>query len=50
MQPRYISVLLVLLAVITFVLTAFGVTVGDTTPVEMTAAGLAFFAAAHLVP
>lgn len=50
MNSQYVSKLLILIAVIMFVLTAFGVNVGDTTPAEMLAAGLAFFAAASLVP
>ncbi len=50
MQVKFVSFLLCLIAVIVFVLTAFGVTVGDTTPTEMVAAGLAFFAASFLVP
>lgn len=41
--------LLILISVIIFVLAAFGVNVGDVTPVEFVAAGLAFFAAGHLV-
>jgi hypothetical protein len=46
----YVSALLILIAIIIFVLTVFSVTVGNTTPVEMVAAGLACFAAAHLIP
>lgn len=49
-MPPYASKLLVLVSVIIFVLAAFGVEVGDVTPLEFVSAGLAFFAAAHLVP
>ena len=50
MNP-YVSKLLLLVAVIIFVLTCFGVTIGDgTSAVEMISAGLAFFAASCLVP
>ncbi len=49
-MPPYASKLLILVAVIIFVLAVFGVNVGNTTPLEFVAAGLAFFAAAHLVP
>jgi hypothetical protein len=45
----YVSKLLVLVAVIGFVLTAFGVTIGDTTAVEMLAGSLAFGFASFLV-
>lgn len=51
MNPVYVSKLLCLVAVIIFVLTCFGVTVGDgTSAVEMVSAGLAFLAASFLVP
>jgi hypothetical protein len=46
----YISALLYLIAIIVFVLAAFGAQVGSTSPTELVAAGLAFFAAAHLLP
>lgn len=46
----YVSSLLLLVAIIGFALTAFGVTLGDSTAVEMLAGSSAFFAAAHLVP
>lgn len=50
-MPPYASKLFVLVAVIIFVLTCFGVTVGDgTSAIEMVSAGLAFFAASFLVP
>lgn len=44
------SKLLVLLAVITFVLAGLGVTVASFGTLALVAFGLAFFAAAHLVP
>lgn len=50
MNSAHVSKLLVLIAVIVFVLTAFSVTVGGATAVEMVAAGLAFLAASFLVP
>lgn len=46
----YASKLLLLVALIVFVLAAFGVTVGDVTPVEMVAAGLAFLTGSFLIP
>lgn len=45
-----VSKLLVLVAVIGLVLTAFSVTISDTAPVEMLAGSLAFFCASFLVP
>lgn len=50
MNYAHVSKLLVLVALIVFVLTAFGVTVAGATAVEMVAAGLAFLAASSLVP
>lgn len=49
MEP-YVSKLLILISVIIFTLAVFGVNIGNTTPLEFVSAGLAFFAAAHLVP
>ncbi len=43
-----ISRLLVVAALIVFVLVALGVTLGSLNALELTAAGLALFAAAHL--
>lgn len=45
-----ISKVLLLIAVILFVLVALGVTFASAGTVELLAAGLAFFAAAFLVP
>jgi hypothetical protein len=45
-----VSGLLVLASIVVFVLVAFGVTVLGASELEETAAGLALFAAAHLVP
>ncbi len=50
MNGPLVSKLLVLVSVIIFVLVVFGVDIGDVTPVELVAAGLAFFAASFLVP
>ena len=44
-----VSAILLLVAVILFVLAAFGVDVGDYGPLQVVAAGLAFFAASFLV-
>lgn len=41
--------ILILVAVVIFVLAAFGVTVGDFDTLEFVAMGSAFFAAGHLV-
>lgn len=49
-MPPYTGKLLVLVAVIGFVLTAFGVTIGSTNEIEMTAGSLALFAASFLIP
>lgn len=46
--PPYASKLLVLVAVVVFVLAAFAVTVASLTPLELVAAGLAFFAASFI--
>jgi hypothetical protein len=43
------SRLLILISIIVFVLAAFGVTFGDFGELDLIAAGLAFFAAGHLV-
>ena len=50
MNGPYVSKLLVLIALIIFVLVAFGVLVSNATALEETAAGLAFLAASFLVP
>lgn len=49
-MPPYASKLLVLVSAIGLVLTAFGVTIGDTTELEMLAGSLFFFVASFLVP
>lgn len=50
MNGPYVSKLLVLIALIVFVLVAFGVLISHATPVEEVSAGLAFLAASFLVP
>jgi len=44
-----VSRALILVAVIIFVLVGFGVTLGNVSPLELLAFGLAFFAAGHIV-
>jgi hypothetical protein len=44
-----LSRILLLIAVITFVLVGFGVTLGTLTPLELGSFGLAFFAAGFVV-
>lgn len=39
-----------LIALVIFILVAFGVTVGSLTAFEFTAVGLAFFALGHILP
>lgn len=46
----YVSKLLLLVALVVFVLAAFGVDLGSMTPVQIVAAGLAFLAASFLIP
>ena len=49
MKPLGTSALLILVSIIVFVLVVFNVSIGDVAGVRLVAAGLAFFAAAHLV-
>ena len=44
-----VSRILILVAVVLFVLAAFGVTAGDFEGIDIVALGLAFFAAGHVV-